>query len=166
MSISVVKKTAESAVKFDKNGRAYKTCTFSKMAVREVMIPGEGKVIIEDKPVETSVNLYEQSYLDNKPQYGYNTAIGSYLSGDIVTRKVAPYVINSLNRTSGEITERTVNTYTTVVFCPIGTDAAAFESIVATTFKSRGHEVATESMTAPVANQTVLVDDMNNDIIG
>ena len=158
MALTVVKKSAESAVKFDKNGRSYKTCTFSKMGMREVELPGVGKVVIEDKPVETSVNLYEESYLDNKPHYGYHTAIGAYLSGDIVTRKVAPYTINSVNRTTGEVTERVVDTYTTVVFCPIGTDAAAFESIVATTFKSRGHEIAKESSVVMTANNTVMTD--------
>lgn len=158
--INVVKKSAESAVKSDKNGRAYKTCTFSKMGMKEVEIPGMGKIMVEDKPVETSVNLYEESYLDNKPHYGYHTAIGAFLSGDIVTRKVAPYTINSVNRTTGEITERTVDTYTTVVFCPIGTDAGAFESIIATTFRSRGHEVAG---TAPV--KSVELDAQNIELV-
>jgi hypothetical protein len=151
--ISVVKKTAESKVKQDKNGRNYKTCTFSKMGMREVDIIGVGKVVIEDKAVETSVNLYEESYLDGKAHYGYNTPVNtpsqSFLFGDIVTRKVAPYVINSVNKTTGEVTERTVDTYTTVVFCASGLDATAFESVVATTFKSRGHELVGGTITAP-----------------
>jgi len=165
--ITVVKKSAESAVKFDKNGRSYKTCTFSKMGMREVELPGVGKIVIEDKPVETSVNLYEESYLDNKAHYGYHTAIGSFLSGDIVTRKVAPYTINSLNKVTGEFNERVVDTYTTVVFCPIGTDAAAFESLVVSTFKSRGHEVVKSSAPVITATNTAVTESTDSyDIIG
>ena len=35
---SVIKKTAESKVKSDKNGREHKTCTFAKMQATEMQI--------------------------------------------------------------------------------------------------------------------------------
>ena len=158
---SVVKKVAESKVKSDKNGRAYKTCTFSKLTKREVIVPGVGKILVDDQARETSVNLYEERYLDNKMDYGFNTPVNtateSYLLGDIVTRKVAPYAINSVDRTTGEVTERMVDTFTTVVFGDTS-DAAAFEAIIRNTFKSRGHQVASDS--AIVAEVASVNDDI------
>lgn len=150
---SVIKKTAESKVKSDKNGREYKTCAFAKMQATEMHVPGIGLVAVNQPARETSVNLYAQSYLDDKEQFGYSVPSGtdkhSFVLGDIVTRKVAPYVLNGVDRTSGEITERTVNTFTTVVFG--NSDAGNWESLVESTFRSRGHEIIKDSTAAPVA---------------
>lgn len=152
MAISVIKKVEESKVKQDVNGRNYKTCKFEKMGKREVTIPGIGVVIVEDKPIQTSVNLWEESYLNNTMEYGYNTPVGtakdSFLFGDIVTRKVEPYVINSVDKTTGEIVERTVDTYTTVVFDSSG-NSDAFEAAVKRTFASRQHPIVGGAPTAP-----------------
>lgn len=140
---SIIKKTAESKVKQDKNGRNYKTCTFSKMSLVEMEVPGVGKVIVHQPARETSVNLYEQSYLNDKEQLGYsvpsNTEKQSYVMGDIVTRKVKSYSLNTVNRTTGEVETREVNTFTTVVFG--NSDAGDWESQVRNAFRSRGHEL-------------------------
>lgn len=163
---SVIKKTAESKVKSDKNGREYKTCTFAKMQATEMHVPGVGIVAVNQPARETSVNLYAQSYLDDKEQFGYsvptNTDKHSFILGDIVTRKVKPYALNSLDRNTGEFVEREVNTFTTVVFG--NTDAGNWEATVRSTFKSRGHELDENSVAAPVAQISTLVDDI--DIIG
>lgn len=152
MALTVIKKVEESKVKQDVNGRNYKTCTFEKMGKREVNIPGIGNIVVDDKPIRTSVNLWEESYLNNSMEYGYDTPVNternSYLFGDIVTRKVEPYVINSLDKTTGEMVERTVDTYTTVVFDSSG-NAEAFEAAVKRTFANRQHPIVGGVATTP-----------------
>lgn len=141
---SIIKKTAETKIKSDKNGREYKTCTFSKMQMVEMEVPGIGKVAVNQPSRETSVNLYAQSYLDQKEQFGYSIPAGtdkqSYLLGDIVTRAVKPYTLNIADATTGEVTSREVSTFTTVVFG--NTDGGDWESRVRAAFRSRGHELA------------------------
>jgi hypothetical protein len=152
MGLTVVKKVAESKVKQDVNGRNYKTCTFEKMGKREVYIPGIGNIVVDDKPIRTSINLWEENYLNNTADYGYHTPVDtqkdSFLFGDIVTRKVAPYEIKSVNKQTGELVERTVDTYTTVVFDSSG-NADAFENAVKRTFTSRQHPVMDGTPTSP-----------------
>ena len=151
---SVIKKTAESKVKSDKNGREYKTCTFAKMQMTEMNVPGVGLVAVHQPARETSVNLYAQSYLDNKEQFGYAVPAGteksSFVFGDIVTRPVAPYNINSVDAITGEVTEREVSTFTTVVFG--NTDAGNWESLVQSTFRSRGHAIVSQSGLEAIKN--------------
>lgn len=140
---SIIKKTAESSLKSDKNGREYKTCTFSKMQMIEMEVPGVGKVAVNQPTRETRVNLYAQSYLDQKEQFGYSIPAGtdkqSYLLGDIVTRAVKPYTLNVADAKTGEVTSREVSTFTTVVFG--NTDSGEWESLVRNAFRSRGHEL-------------------------
>lgn len=153
---TIIKKTAESKVKSDKNGRSYKTCSFAKMSMIEMEVPGIGKVAVSQPTRETSVNLYEQSYLNDREQFGYSVPAGtertSFVMGDIVTRTVKPYSLNTVDKTSGEITTREVNTFTTVVFG--NTDSGAWESEVRNAFKSRGHELSdAETVIAIPANE-------------
>ena len=157
---SVIKKTAESKVKSDKNGREYKTCTFAKMQAIEMHVPGVGIVAVNQPARETSVNLYAQSYLDDKEQFGYSvpaaTEKHSFVLGDIVTRTVKPYSLNVVDRTTGEFTEREVNTFTTVVFG--NSDLGNWESLVQSAFKSRGHELVKATENAPVAQVMTIAD--------
>jgi hypothetical protein len=158
---SIIKKTAETQVKADKNGKSYKTCTFSKMQAQEMELPGLGKVVVHQQARETSVNLYAESYLDQKMQYGYDIPAGtdrmSFLFGDIVTRTVQPYILNTVDRITGDIQEREVNTFTTVVFG--NSDAGNWETLVKAAFRSRGHIVVADA--APIAiptNESPAVD--------
>lgn len=162
---SIIKKVSETKVKSDKNGREYKTCTFAKMQATEVNVPGVGLVAVHEAAKETSVNLYAESYLDNKEQFGYsipaNTEKHSFLFGDIVTRKVNSYVINSVDKTTGEVTEREVDTFTTVVFG--NSDSPSWESTVKSTFRSRGHYLAISdaAMAAVQANESTQSYDLS-----
>ena len=160
---SIIKKVAESKIKNDKNGREYKTCTFAKMQMMEVNVPGVGLVAVHQPARETSVNLYAQSYLNDKEHFGYSVPAGtdkqSYLFGDIVTRTVKPYVLNVTDRNTGEITSREVSTFTAVVF---GNSAAGdWESNVRATFRSRGHEL----VDAPVNTQEAAMIQAQFDIL-
>ena len=161
---SIIKKIAESKVKSDKNGREYKTCTFAKMQMTEMNVPGVGLVAVHQPARETSVNLYAQSYLDNKEQFGYSIPAGSdkqsFLFGDIVTRTVAPYELNIADQTTGEITSRQVSTFTTVVFG--NSSAGDWESRVRAAFRSRGHELIEN---APVNTQEAALLSANSDIL-
>ena len=160
---SIIKKTAESKMKSDKNGREYKTCTFSKMQVVEMEVPGIGKVAVNQPSRETSVNLYAQSYLDQKEQFGYSIPAGtdkhSYLLGDIVTRAVKPYTLNVPDAQTGEITSREVNTFTTVVFG--NSDSGDWETRIRAAFRSRGHELEGSGALTPVqAAEASNIDDL------
>lgn len=140
---SIIKKTSESAIKSDKNGKSYKTCTFAKMQAAMMDVPGVGKVAVNQPARETSVNLYAESYLDGKEQFGYSIPAGtekqSFLFGDIVTRTVKPYTLNVADRQTGEITSREVSTFTAVVFGD--SSAGDWETRVRAAFRSRGHEL-------------------------
>jgi hypothetical protein len=143
-------KTAESAVKTDKNTRKYKTVTFTEAGFMETPWG------LVQKPnaqcVSTSVNCYENNYLD-KMDIGWsdpifnpkNPATGGIFEGSIEQRNVKPYSI-----TSADGTIRNVDTYKTIVFG--NSDSPSFESIVKAAFKSRGQEVVeTASSIAKVA---------------
>lgn len=142
-------KTAESAVKTDKNTRNYKTVTFTEAGFMETPWG------IVQKPnaqcVSTSVNCYEENYL-GKMDLGWNDPIfnpknptaGGIFEGSIEQRSVKEYNITSA--VDGSI--RTVDTYKTIVFG--NSDSPSYESIVKAAFKSRGQEVV-ETSTANAA---------------
>lgn len=136
-------KTAESVVKEDKNQRKYKTVTFTEAGFMETPWG------LVQKPtaqcVSTSVNCYENNYLD-KMDLGWsepifnpkNPANGGIFEGAIEQRNVKEY-----NITSADGTVRQVDTYKTVVFG--NTESPSWESTVKSAFKSRGQEVVETS---------------------
>jgi hypothetical protein len=128
--MKTVTKVQESVVKQDKNGRNYKTVSFS--TPETVLIPGVGRV--HQKPRITSLNLYEKSYLNESMDFGYSLPIGSHFLGNIETRMVEEY---SIPKPDGST--QTVNTSSCVVLGD--TDSPAWEAIVRTAFKARGHIV-------------------------
>jgi hypothetical protein len=137
-------KTAESAVKSDKNTRKYKTVTFTEAGFMETPWG------LVQKPtaqcVSTSVNCYENNYLE-KMDLGWadpifnpkNPTAGGIFEGAIEQRNVKEY-----NITSADGTVRQVDTYKTIVFG--NTDSPSWESTVKAAFKSRGQEVVETSM--------------------
>jgi hypothetical protein len=147
---NVIIKTAESEVKFDKNGRKYKTVSFGE--VKYIDTPFGKMLVPATQARTTKTNCYELNYL-NKQDSGYADALfnsanptnGGWFMGSIETREVKPYDI-----TAADGTTRTVNTYTTVVFSD--TDSPAHESAVKAAFASKGHEVMTGDVSV---NKTV-----------
>jgi len=127
----LLKKVAESAVKQDKNGKNYKTITFQTIGTQMQNVPGVGNVRVSVPTKTSSMNVYEESYLNGKEEFGYSLPVGEYVTGDIVTRTVEPYSITDTN--SGEV--RTVNTYTAIVLGD--TDAPDFEVLVERTLSRR-----------------------------
>ncbi|NBP00879.1 MAG: hypothetical protein EBU90_12235 [Proteobacteria bacterium] len=137
-------KTAESAVKTDKNTKNYKTVTFTEAGFMETPWG------LVQKPaaqcISTAINCYEENYL-GKMDLGWadpifnpkNPAAGGIFEGSIEQRNVKEY-----NITSADGTVRTVETYKTVVFG--NTDSPSFESTVKAAFKSRGQEVVETSV--------------------
>lgn len=139
-----VTKTAESAVKQDKNGNSYKTVTFSTLGKMVENHPVFGEMIIDIPKKSTSINLYEESYLNGNEEFGYSTAIGGYLGGDVITKQVAPYTF--IDKSTGEEVER--NTYSTVVFGD--TESASWNSAIIQAFKSKGHTFEAVKAELPV----------------
>jgi hypothetical protein len=140
--MNTIVKTAQTEAKADKNGRNYKTVSFSE--VKHVDTPF-GKMLLPASQSKTvKMNCYENSYL-NKMDAGYadpifnanNPANGGWFAGSIETREVVGYDI-----TSADGNTKTVTTYTGVVFGD--TDSPAYESTVKAAFKSKGHEVMAE----------------------
>jgi hypothetical protein len=137
-------KTAESAVKTDKNTKNYKTVTFTEAGFMETPWG------LVQKPtaqcLSTSINCYEESYL-GKMDLGWsepifnpkNPAAGGIFEGSIEQRNVKEY-----NITSADGTVRTVETYKTVVFG--NTDSPSYENTVKAAFKSRNQEVVETSV--------------------
>ena len=147
---NLITKTAETAVKQDKNGRSYKTVTFSE--VRYVDTPFGSMLMPATQAKSTKINCYENNYL-GKQDPGYaepifnqsNAAKGGWFMGSIETRNVEEYDIPSAD---GSV--RTVNTYTTVVFGD--TDSPAYESTVKSAFSSKGHTVTDNATDSTVAS--------------
>jgi hypothetical protein len=133
------------------------------MQMTEINVPGVGLVAVHQPARETSVNLYAQSYLDNKEQFGYSIPAGtdkqSYLFGDIVTRTVKAYTLNIVDQITGEVISREVSTFTTVVFG--NSSAGDWESRVRAAFRSRGHEL----VDAPVNTQEAAMIQASDDIL-
>lgn len=140
---NTLKITAISPVKQDKNKKNYKTIEFSTPS--EVLVDtANGKVAAKALPRKTSINLYEESYLNGDMQFGYDAKLGDIFLGDIVTRKVTPYVIEFIN-TEEETDYRNVDTFSTIVLGD--TEAGNWESLVKSAFKSRGHDLAVAEIT-------------------
>lgn len=102
----MLKIVSKSALKADKNGQNFVTVRFS---TPNTII--ENGVTVQVKPKEASLNLWEESYLDGKPDFGFNLSVGQHVQGEIVTRSVAPYEIPDTR--TGEM--RTVSTRSLVV---------------------------------------------------
>lgn len=138
-------KTSESEVKQDKNGRNYKTVAFTEVVMMKT--PWGDTLKPASQSRTRNKNLWENSYLDEKPEIGYHDSIfndkkpanGGLFQGSIEERDVNGY--NIVDSRTGE--EREVNKYTTVVFGD--SDNASFKSLVISLFKSEGHEVIAEA---------------------
>lgn len=159
--MNTIVKTSQSELKKDKNNRNYKTVSFSEIKFVETPF---GKLLLPASQSKTTkINCYENSYL-NKMDIGYadsifnanNPSLGGWFAGSIETREVVAYDI-----TSADGSTKTVNTYTTVIFGD--TDSPAYESLVKSAFKSRGHEVMAE---APVNNNMSALEAMRSEITG
>lgn len=141
MAKSIIKKVSESEPKEDKNGKIYKNCIFSRLGQEYQDVPGMGRVAVHQRTREIKVNLYLESYLDQKEQFGFSIPVGGYIFGDIVTRNVEPYEVPMKDRLTGEVTgSQIVSTFTTVVFGD--TTSASFEADTRNAFRSRGHKLA------------------------
>jgi len=160
--MNTIVKTAQTEAKADKNGRNYKTVSFSE--VKHVDTPFGRMLLPASQSRTVKINCYENSYL-NKMDAGYadpifnanNPANGGWFAGSIETREVVSYDITSAD---GSI--KTVSTYTTAVFGD--TDSPAYESLVKSAFKSKGHEVM--SIDAPVNNNVSALEAMRSEIAG
>lgn len=134
-------KTAEKPVAQDKNGKDYKTVTFTEVVMMQTPFGLIQKPANQSRSRNT--NRYAESYLDGKEEVGFsdpifsakNPAKGGIYQGSIETRNVAPYPITDTR--TGE--ERMVSTYTTLVFGD--TDSPAYETLVKAAFKSQNHEI-------------------------
>ena len=137
-----VKITNVSEVKEDKNDVNYKT--FRAKENNHIMMfdPAAGKEVSVLNPAarETGVNQWEKSYdssLKGQSDPFYDAKIGDRLAGAIVTRSCPEYGI--VDEESGE--ERTVDSYTTVVFGDTS-DEQAFEIAILKAFKRNSHDLA------------------------
>ncbi len=153
--MNIIVKIAESELKQDKNGNSYKTVTFSEQ--RMVDTPFGKMALPTSQSRSTKINRYAKSYLNGEPEIGFNDPIfnssnptkGGWFMGAIETRKVNEYDI-----TADDGSVRTVDTYTTIVFGD--SDNPAFESLVKSSFKSRGHEIADQQSATPTPSLSVL----------
>ncbi len=127
-------KIAETSVKQDKNGRNYKTCTFSTPQTKKV----DG-VTIYLKPIQSAINLFEKSYLDQQEEFGYSVPIGYGVEGAIEVRNVEGYNLPDTSKGAVAGAMREVNTFKTIVLGDA--TSPAWESKVINTMASKGHKV-------------------------
>jgi hypothetical protein len=119
-----------SDVKTDKNKRNFKTLSLATPDKKEVTIPGGKTVLAKIQPKIGKINVWEENYLNNTADYGYDLKEGDAILGDVVTQKVEAYEIP--NPKTGEV--YTVNTYSCVV---LGDSASAsWASAVSKAFTS------------------------------
>lgn len=144
MSLLTVSNVSE--VKSDKNGKDYKVVEFSTPNTKDV-----NGLKVRVQPKTSSKTFWEESYLDNKMQFGYDFIKGDLVEGNVVTREVAEYEIQVSNE---EV--RQVTSYTAVVFGD--TFDPSFEIEIQKAFKAAGHEISevkTKQTSIPVASSTV-----------
>ncbi len=146
---NLIQKIAETPVKQDKNGKNYKTITFATIGKDIVEHPALGKIVVDSPVKQSSINVYEESYLNGKQDFGYNLALKSFVMGDIITRKVPEYTIE--DKTT--LQERVVSSYTTVVFGD--TDSESFELEVKKAFQSKGHNLDYLTVQAEIKAETL-----------
>lgn len=144
----VIKKVSEQEVKQDKNGKNIKSCTFSHPNQEFVEVPGVGRVQAQVNVRETSLTLWEKSYLNEKEQFGYSAPIGSYFLGGIETRFVEPYDVPDKSK-GNEGKMRKATSFTTVVFGDSSAEEA-YEIATRSTFKARGHVITEAPSNAPI----------------
>lgn len=143
-----VKIIAISAERKDKNNRAFKSIVIESPATREVVDKSTGEImLVTARPKRTTINAYERSYLDDAPHYLYDKEIGDNVFGTIVTKNVTPYTIPFKDG------DRMVDRYTT--FVEAAEDDEDFESMVVSTFKQAGHDVASPKLGFSVLDQEV-----------
>lgn len=137
---NLILKTAESEVKQDKNGRNYKTVTFTE--AKTVKTPFGEMIVPANQCRATKKNQYELNYLEqediafNAPIFNAkNPQAGGWFLGGIETRNVPEYEIPS----DGVRNASYPTTYTTVVFGD--TDSPSYNALVKSAFKSAGHEI-------------------------
>ncbi len=112
----------------DKNGRIYKAVEFSNPEEVTIVDEATGEILkVREAVKRCNINRYKESYMDDKQEFMYDAKVGEKTPGAIVTQLVAPY----------EIGERTVDSYTAVIFGR--TSSKLFPMWVTQTFKRAGH---------------------------
>lgn len=150
MSNSIVQ-VQKVTVKQDKNGKNYKNVLFSTFNMEERNMGGR-KIMIKTHSKTSSFNAYEESYLDSKPEYGWDAKEGDYLFVAQVTRDVEPYHIP--DQQTGELRE--INSYTARI---PGVENPT-EAQIRAAFKSAGMTLLTEDV---VVEQSEQVEAEGND---
>jgi len=145
-------------IKQDKNTRNYRQVFMQGPGVEYITLPNGKTIEAKTAVKETSINAYEQSYLDDKPEFAWNLKPGDMVLGSIATRAVEPYAIPT---PEGE--DRIVDTYSRIVFGDTS-NAAAYEAAVNREFKAQGHEVVSNDI--PQAARTVTVDTETGELFG
>lgn len=148
-------------VREDKNGNEYVNVQVRAQEWTRFVHPITNKMTTAlGKVKESSFNAYKESYLDGKPQLGWDNPVGSFLMGAFVTRDVEPYTIPVLDRESGEPTgeERTVSTATLLIIGDT-TEEANFEREVQRVFSANDFTLVEEEVAVPTPEGVVAGDD-------
>jgi hypothetical protein len=110
-------------IKYDSNKREYALLKLKKVN------------IVNDKLVHSHKTCFykalKNSYMDNLPEHGYNTNVGDFIEGSIVTRKTKPYNIN------------TTIVFTFTCFVPCEENEETFELMVSKYFEKNGKALLT-----------------------
>lgn len=123
----------------DKNGKNYAKLQVETGGKRAIIDEFTGQRIVINVPTKrTSFLAWEKSYLDEKPQFGWDLKEGDLLAGTIVTRQVTEYEIPVEGSES-----RVVNTYT--CFVPGDTNDESFHAEVLKAFTRAGREIIDEN---------------------
>lgn len=135
---NLVKIVAISDVRTDKNGREFKLITVSSANRREFTDPVTNEsLLVVGRPKRTNIVSYAKTYLDDAPHYLYDLPVGTAVSGNIVTKTVEPYTIETTNGPK-EITR-----YTT--FVEADQEDADYNQIVQRAFENSGHTIVEKS---------------------
>lgn len=143
---NLVKIVAISDIRTDKNGREYKLITVTSENRRSVTDPvTQEELLVVGRPKKTSIVSYAKTYLDDAPHYLYDLPVGTAVSGNIVTKSVEPYTIDTSNGPK-ELTR-----YTT--FVEADKEDADYDQIVERAFENAGHTVVSKVPLAMVNDQ-------------
>lgn len=139
-------------VREDSQGRAYKNVKFATLD-REVRSVGGVQVTVKTKSKISSFNAWEESYLDQNPEYGWDAKVGDHLIVSMVTAQVeTPY----------QIGDREVSSYTAIL---PGVENATTAQVAAA-FNNAGHNMVDSEGVVHAAGEERVVQNQetNSDV--
>jgi len=94
MNPKIIKVVKVSDLRLDKNNKEYRTIEFETSNYKIITSEDTGENIkVRIEPRRNKLNVWQESYVNGEPSFGYDYQIGEFVMGDIITANVEEYQI-------------------------------------------------------------------------